>query len=181
MKKLLLLLTLGILTTACHEESVTPPQPQTNGEARFVGTLTVTPNEGSHFSAFEASKIEFIITRNQSLKQEEDLHYIDLAMPQIKFVEQMPVWISLELPGLTAQQAAIHPTCTVEFSEDSMIPYYMGQPYDPQGDGKYTITHLVGCYETSKTLHVEFDCYTMHVDYRGEWVTTSTPMEEVIR
>lgn len=182
MKKLFLMMALGLFFVACNNDDVPndDPTPGVPGAVNFVGKLTVTPNEGSRFEAFDADEIEFILTEDVASEQNSDLNYVNLSMPQIKFVKEMPVWIALELPGL-AELQLLDQEWDFTFGVDEMIPYYMGQPYDPMGDGKYTISNLVGDYKyATKELVVDFDCYSMHVNYVGKWVTNSTPMEELI-
>ncbi|MBQ8307174.1 MAG: hypothetical protein IJX56_00035 [Alistipes sp.] len=179
MKRLFTVLMLGLALVACDDkddDSIGTFEPI--GACSFKGTLSVTPNEGSPFGAFEAPEIEFILTENEGLEQGSEIDYLNLSMPQIKFVEQMPVWIALEVIGIPIRE--VNPSNECHFGLQETIPYYMGAPYDPKGDGQYTIYNLEGYYEnTTGKLYVDFDCYTMHVHYEGAWVATSAHFDEV--
>lgn len=181
MKKLLSLLALLLVVTACDHSTEEPtPNGGNSEESLFVGDLVVTPNEGSRFEPFSAEDIEFILVEDAAAEAGSEHDFVNLKMPQIKFVKEMPVWISLELPGLE-ELDDIDQAYDFEFGTEEMLPYYMGLPYDPSGDGRYTITHLKGCYLfEEKQLHVEFDCYSMHVSYTGLWVESSAPVEQML-
>lgn len=180
--KRFLIFAISLFTVAgCNNptDDPTPDNSATEGSS-FIGKLEVTPNEGSRFEAFSADDIEFILTEDTAAEAGSEHDFVNLKMPQIKFVKEMPVWISLELPGLE-EMDDIDQAYDFEFGAEEMLPYFMGLPYDPAGDGRYTITRLTGCYLfQEKQLRVEFDCYTMHVTYTGSWVSESAPVEEML-
>lgn len=152
--------------TACGDDDPAPA-PEAADKSVFTGTLDVSPREGSPFGAFSAEEIEFDIRTEADGSR-------TLVMPKIKFVEQMPVWISFEVRDL-------HPEATDEgfgFFIDRTLPYWNGAPYDPDGDGKYEISDLTGEYRIGeKSLHVSFICYSMQVEYLGQWVSSSAEVE----
>lgn len=169
MKKLLTLLLLACSVMACSDDDNTTPPPA-EGPATFVGTLSVSPNEGSPFNSFSAEEIEF------QLEECED-DCVNLLMPKIKFVEQMPTWISFEVRQIARVET--DDTAAYHFYLAETLPYWNGEPYDPKGDGTYAIYNLEGSYSyDERKLHVEFDCYSMHVSYQGDWDPASALFQE---
>lgn len=157
MKKLFALMLAGLCLTACNDDNE-EQTPVTADRSIFVGTLEVTPQEGSRFEAFSAEQIEFDIVPQKDGRW-------TLVIPKIKFVQQMPVWIAFEVTDLNPVAGADGST---GFSVASTLPQWNGAPFDPDGDGRYEITNLEGrCDASGRNLHVTFDCYTMQVDYRG--------------
>ncbi len=162
MKNILTILLAALMLTACSSDDDPTPAPVSDDKSVFIGTLNVSPQAGSPFDAFTASDIEF------DIREEKDGRWT-LVMPKIKFVEQMPVWIAFEVRDLQPEPA----DGEIRFALDRTLPYWNGAPYDPEGDGKYEITELAGSCDPDGQLHVTFHCYSMLVDYRGEWVATS--------
>lgn len=166
MKKLLSLFMLLAIFTGCSDDKENNiPTPEAEA-AIFLGELTVTPQQGSPFGEFSESEIEF------DLKFEGST--LTLVMPKIKFVEQMPRWIAFEVKELNFVKGDTE----LSFGIEETLPYWNGAPYDPEGDGTYKITNLQGSYNYStQKLTVDFDCYTMHVNYIGEWDVKSLPIK----
>lgn len=159
-KKFALLMPLvALLLGACHNDNDTPGPTicPTDNVWSYTGQLDVTPLEGSPFTAFAESDIVFTLA-----PADEKTH--TLMIPKIKFVEQMPVYISFDVRGI---ELIDDEKGGFAFSIDETIPYRNGAPYDPDGKGTYTIRNLRGSSPDGATLSVSFDCYTMHVDYRG--------------
>uniref|UniRef100_UPI0040568470 hypothetical protein n=1 Tax=Alistipes sp. TaxID=1872444 RepID=UPI0040568470 len=126
--------------------------------AVFVGDLENTPNPGSHFSAYSEEEVEF------DLEPAGDK--VNLMMPKIRFVEQMPVWIPMEIRSIEVEKGE----GVMRFSLAEATPYYHGLPYNPDGKNTYQITNLEGEYNYStRQLRIEFDCMTMHVHFAGNW------------
>lgn len=171
MKKLFALMLAGLSLTACSDDNDEPaPAPAAADRTIFIGTLDVTPQEGSPFKAFSAEGIEF------GLRPQADGR-MTLVIPKIKFVEQMPVWIAFEVPDLTPVAGT---GGSFSFAVASTLPYWNGAPFDPDKDGRYEITNLDGrCDAAGRTLRVTFDCYTMQVDYRGAWSPASLGIPSV--
>ena len=146
---------------ACHTDNddisgptVCPPADAWS----YSGQLDVTPTEGSPFSAFSEEAIVF------ELKRDGDDRYI-LKIPRIKFVEQMPVYIAFEVRDI---ELVDDEAGGFTFAIDETTPYRNGAPYDPNGKGTYTIRDLRGRSIDGSVLETSFDCYTMHVEYRGK-------------
>lgn len=166
MKKILPLFLLATALVACGSDDETPapvPGDQT-AEWSFRGDVAVTPLEGSRFNAFDDPDIVF------DLVPAIDGSYT-LTMNKIKFVEQMPKRIVFDVKGLQLVQQQ---DGTSLFSAAETLPYWNGEPYDPAGDGTYTIHSLEGMVSfahdgTPLTLEVGFDCYSMHVAYTGNY------------
>ncbi len=157
MKKLLSLFALLAIFAGCSDND----EPTKNDDLKptFIGKLEVTPQPGSPFGEFSEQDIEF----NYEVNAEK----LTLVMPKIKFVAEMPRWIAFEVRELNYQRGDSQLT----FSIDETIPYWNGAPYDPNNDGKYKITNLVGRHDISSgKLYVEFDCYSMHVNYVGDYI-----------
>lgn len=147
-----------LLGAGCNDDDNSSSAPSgDNAPLRYSGRLEVTPQEGSPFTAFSEEGIVF------ELKQDEEGRYL-LWMPKIKFVAQMPVYVSFEVRG-------IDPTFDGQggfrFSLDETVPYRNGAPYDPDGTGTYTIRSLKGSSADGTTLATSFDCHSMHVAYSG--------------
>lgn len=169
MKKFLTLLLSGLALAACSDSGDTPaPTPEVSDRSLFRGTMNVEPRSGSSFSAFSAEDIVFGV-----LCQTDG--NLTLDIPKIKFVEQMPVWIAFEVRDLTRN---MNTSTLIEFGTERTLPYWNGAPFDPEGDGKYEITDLKGSYDPeTKQLHVTFNCYTMRVDYLGQWDASSLELK----
>lgn len=168
MKKLTALVLLAFLGVSCgSDDNETPggqpPRPATEEVDSFTGDVEVTPLEASRFNAFEDPGIVFEMKRTPEMAAGEFI----LTMNRIKFVEQMPKRVTFEVKGLTLDDAG-------RFGAVRTVPYWNGEPYDPAGDGTYTIHDLTGTVEyaadgTPLHLTVAFDCYTMHVAYSGDF------------
>ncbi len=151
MKKLLLLFALIVGFAACNETKDENPAPAPAEELLFSGHLEATPDEGSRFEAFQEEEIPMELTPGEN-------GCINLIMPEIKFVEQMP-WLAIEVRDLENTATGED----IRFEADETIPYFMGAPYDA-----FPISNLKGHYDAAaKSLTVDFDCNTMHVSYRG--------------
>ena len=105
--------------------------------------LTSTPLEGSQFEAFTDTEMRF------------ELDGSVLKMNKVKFAERMPR-LDIEVPDITLGQNGV-------FAAASIVPTYVGNPM-----AQYVMTNFKLTADTARnTLHVEFDCFTMHVEYTG--------------
>ncbi|MEG1622432.1 MAG: hypothetical protein RR330_03555 [Alistipes sp.] len=158
MRKILFLLFFATLTVACSKDT---PDDQGGSDLsllHFMGNVSVTPLPESHFNAFEDPNIGF------DLRTEKN-GTATLIMNKIKFVEQMPKRVTFEVRNLSLGTTA---DGQQHFEATTTVPYWNGVPYDPTGDGTYTIHRLLGTISKDKTkLSLSFDCYTMHVSYIG--------------
>ena len=145
----------ALLASACGKDDDNGTKTPSN-DGSFVGTLDVAPMEGSHFTAFSEKDITF------EMKEQNGGMYT-LFMPKIKFVEQMPVYISFEVRSLKP----VFDGEGYTFSVAETLPYRNGAVYVPDGDGKYTIRNMQGENVNGTTLQVTFECYGMTVDYTG--------------
>jgi len=159
LKKIMLTALAAISLAACNDDGGcdAPTVCPTDGTKVYSGTLEVTPQEGSPFTAFSEEEIIF------ELKQDEQERYL-LWMPKIKFVKEMPVYVSFEVRGI---DPAFDGQGGFRFSLDETTPYRNGAPYDPDGTGTYTIRSLEGSSADGTILDISFDCHSMHVVYRG--------------
>lgn len=168
MKKLFALLLFSALAVSCGSDSDDGQQnicPGDKARFSFTGDVTVTPSEGSPFAGFTDPQIVFDLTGPG------DPGKFTLTMNRIKFVEQMPMRVTFDIRELTL---AAQDDGSAVFSVAETLPYFNGEPYDPQGDGTYRVRNLSGriVYGTQGTplsLRVAFDCYTMHVQYSGTY------------
>lgn len=184
MKKLFFVLALSFAFVACDDENEIIWSPDNELPCVFTGILDVEPTPTSTLEAFTEQDVIFSITEADLAEENDptDSDYITLLMPNIRFSNKMPVYIALEIRDIKGLKSA----ATFDFSIDKTTPYWNGEPYNPDmdqdgvGDNRYQITNLTGSYDYStKTLSVEFDCYSMHVKYSGEWKKESTPFDEV--
>ena len=105
--------------------------------------LTSTPLEGSQFEAFTDTEMRF-----------EPAEGV-LKMNGVKFAERMPR-LDIEVPGVT-------PDNNGGFAAERIIPTFNGQPM-----AQYVMTDFKLTADTARNrLNVEFDCFTMHVEYTG--------------
>lgn len=159
LKKLILLAIPALVLCSCHddnnEDGPSGPVDPAAGTA-YEGTLDVTPLSDSSFEGLKESDVVF------TWRPAGDGSYL-LDIPKIKFVTQMPVYISFEVRGIRPEFEGGGFT----FALDETVPYRNGAPYDPDGKGTYTIHNLRGESTDGTALHVRFECYTMQVDYRG--------------
>lgn len=158
MKNIPMLALAALLFAGCSDDDNAPAAPAgDNAPLLYSGRLEVTPQEGSPFKAFSEEEIVF------ELKQDDQGRHL-LWMPKIKFVAEMPVYVSFEVRGI---EPAFDEQGGYRFSLDETTPYRNGAPYDPDGTGAFTIRSLEGSSADGTTLDVAFDCHSMHVVYRG--------------
>lgn len=162
MKQILILCSALLLFVACSDNEQTPQPEPTKEYAAFVGELENTPLEGSHFTPYSESDVEFdLVPAGEKM---------NLMMPRIRFVEQMPVWIPMEIRAIEVERQADALILTLE----ETTPYFHGLPYDPDGKNSYQITQLEGRYDLkSHQLSLRFNCMTMLVHFEGEWERNS--------
>lgn len=157
MKKMMMAVALFALA-ACSDDDPAQQIEQNTQYAVFVGDLENTPNAESRFERYSESEVEF------DLEPAGDK--VNLMMPKIRFVEQMPVWIPMEIRSIEVEEVE----GAMLFSLAEATPYYHGLPYNPDGNNTYQITNLEGRYDyTTRRLRIEFDCFTMHVHFEGNW------------
>ena len=153
-------------TGGTEEEAVTPAEADTDADTETGEEEGENPG-GSQgpFGAFHESDVIM-----QMLPMNPNYSTIDLFIPKIKFVEQMPVYVSFILKDL--QNESNNPL-RFEASKESTFPYWNGEEYKPDGSDAYLITNLHLTYSKEDAeeiyLKVEFDCRGMHVNYYGLW------------
>jgi hypothetical protein len=115
-------------------------------EMVFIGTTTVD-------DTFSLDNIRFELTPNEE-------GTLDLMMYEIKFAEQMPMTLDIEVPGIdyTGQSG------TLSLSATTIVPLVGGTPMEER-----TITDLTGSVEGEK-LVLGFNVGTNHVDYQGDLI-----------
>lgn len=187
MKHLFFILALSLGFVACDDDNDTIWAPVEDKPCVFVGELDVQPTETSPFEAFGEEDVIFSISEAEAAEEQDpsDADYINLFMPDIRFVSQMPVYIALEIRDIK-EDSSLSDAQNFGFSLSKTTPYWNGEPYNPDmdgdgvGDNRYEITDLKGTYNyTTKRLSVEFYCYSMHVKYSGEWKSDSGEFDEV--
>lgn len=140
MKKLLFIACAIFALAACEKH-----QTQTPPEELYI--LTSEPLPGSNFQAFSDTEMRFSLVGAADGTN-------TLKMDYVKFVEQMPR-LGIEVPGIELSGD--------KFSIDTIVPTYNGIPMDA-----YTMSDLkIEVDRRKMTLEVEFECFTMHVKYRG--------------
>lgn len=108
--------------------------------------LVSTPLEGSQFDAFTDTEMRFELVQSSGV----------LKMNKVKFAERMPR-LDIEVPGVTIGSDG-------NFSIASIIPTYLEQPM-----AQYVMTDFKLSFDQSgNRLYVEFNCFTMHVEYVGQ-------------
>lgn len=110
----------------------------------FVGTTTVD-------DSFSLSDIRFELTPGQSGST------VDLMMWEIKFAEQMPMTLDIEVPGIGYSGTA----GAFSLVAETIVPLVGGAPMADR-----TITGLEGSIEGEK-LELNFNVGTNHVAYEG--------------
>lgn len=109
--------------------------------------LTSTPLEGSKFEAFTDTEMRFVYAPGYGTAV--------LKMNRVKFAEKMPP-LDIEVPGVPVGDDG-------RFAADAIVPTFVGEPMPA-----YTMTGFVLTLDQEKNIMtVEFDCFTMHVEYRG--------------
>ena len=158
MKQFLILCSTLLLLVGCSDNENSPQPEKDRSYAAFIGEMENTPCEGSLFSPYSESEVEF------GLKPEGE--GMTLIMPRIRFVEQMPVWIPMEIRSIEVERRAD----ALLLSLEETTPYFHGLPYDPDGTNRYQITNLEGRYDLqSRQLNLSFNCMTMLVHFEGQW------------
>ena len=133
-----------IFAAACEkeEESTTDEGVQTVGYM-----LTSTPLEGSQFDEFTDTEMRFVLVHGYDTST--------LQMNKVKFAERMPR-LDIEVPGIALDDDG-------RFSAAAIVPTYNGAEMPV-----YTMTNFsLSCQPDKKLMEVQFDCFTMHVEYTG--------------
>ena len=132
------------LFAACEKENPADDEQQAVGY-----TLTSTPLEGSQFDGFTDTEMRFELVIGFGVST--------LQMNKVKFAERMPR-LDIEVPGIALDDDG-------HFSAAAIVPTYNGAEMPA-----YTMTDFVMDVDNrGRRMTVAFDCFTMHVEYSGEW------------
>lgn len=150
MKKIITLLfsvaAMSVMMSCNDDKKDKDPEPQADKGITYKGTLSVGEEEDNKF-----------VMENVAVTLTYGDRSAAIEMKEVTFSAQMPVKLTMTIPGITVQEA----DGKTSLSGDKLIPTAMGGEF-PQ----YTITGFTG-EATPETLSFEMTCATFPTKFTG--------------